>query len=65
MHKHITKHHCLQMYFGLSLLLQDTAGPVHLHQVVGFAIEVLGCGVMLLVMPTGHVALCMLGPLHT
>lgn len=38
------------MYFGLGLSLQNMAGPVHLNQALGFAIEALGCGVTLLVM---------------
>ena len=40
----------LQVYFGLGLSLQSMAGPVHLNQTMGFAVEALGCGVTLLVM---------------
>ena len=41
--------HVLQVYFGLGLSLQNMAGPVHINQVMGFAIEALGSGVTLLV----------------
>lgn len=40
----------VQVYFGLGLSLQSMAGPVHLNQAIGFAIEAFGCGVALLVM---------------
>ena len=42
--------HVLQVYFGLSLSLQNMAGPVQLNQAMGFAIEALGCGITMPVM---------------
>lgn len=39
-----------QVYFGLSLSLQDMAGPVYLNQALGFAVETTGVGLVLLVM---------------
>lgn len=41
--------HVLQVYFGLGLSLHSMAGPVHLNQALGFAIEALGSGVTLLI----------------
>lgn len=43
-------HGVMQVYFGMSLSLQDMAGAVYVNQAVGFAIESGGCGLALLVM---------------
>ena len=40
----------MQVYFGVSLSLEDMAGAVYVNQAVGFAIESAGCGLALLVM---------------
>ncbi|DBA92174.1 TPA: hypothetical protein ACH3X1_015889 [Trebouxia sp. C0004] len=39
-----------QVYFGVSLSLQDMAGAVYVNQAAGFAIESAGCALALLVM---------------
>ncbi len=44
------RHGVMQVYFGMSLSLEDMAGAVHVNQAVGFGVESAGCGLALLVM---------------